>query len=139
MCWCQPNIRRPTCHNCSGSAPGSPPKYQSKGWYGIDLDGTLVVHDDGWIDGIGAPIEPMCDRVRHWLGEGIEVRIMTARVNRRWANWAHHERAIRAFCYEQFGQYLEVTCEKDPDMIELWDDRAVRVVRNTGERCCETS
>lgn len=108
------------------------------GWIGVDLDGTLAEHDDGWIDGIGAPIEPMCDRVRQWLNAGIEVRIMTARVNRRRKNWADQELKIRHFCSWQFGQYLEVTCEKDPDMIELWDDRAVRVVRNTGERCCET-
>lgn len=106
------------------------------GWIGIDLDGTLAVHDDNWDGSIGAPIEPMVARVRGWLAEGIEVRIMTARVNRRLANWADHEFAIRAFCYGLFGQYLEVTCEKDPDMLELWDDRAVRVVRNTGERCC---
>jgi len=41
--------------------------------------------------------------------------------------------AIRQWCMEQFGQELEVTCEKDPDIEEIWDDRAVRVEKNTGE------
>jgi hypothetical protein len=29
-----------------------------------------------------------------------------------------------------------VTCMKDYGMIQLWDDRAVRVVENTGQPCC---
>jgi hypothetical protein len=33
---------------------------------------------------------------------------------------------------EQFGCYLPVTHRKDPDMLELWDDRVVPVRRNTG-------
>jgi hypothetical protein len=38
---------------------------------------------------------------------------------------------------DHIGQALEVTCTKDYGMIELWDDRAVRVIPNTGEPCCK--
>lgn len=31
---------------------------------------------------------------------------------------------------------ISITCEKDYGMIELWDDRAYRIVANTGETCC---
>ncbi|WP_337049253.1 hypothetical protein [Serratia fonticola] len=30
---------------------------------------------------------------------------------------------------------LSVTIVKDVDMLDLWDDRAVRVVKNTGKSC----
>jgi hypothetical protein len=29
---------------------------------------------------------------------------------------------------------IPITCCKDRGMIELWDDRAVQVIENTGER-----
>ena len=32
------------------------------------------------------------------------------------------------------GVTLAVTCVKDYGMVELWDDRAVQVVMNTGRR-----
>lgn len=49
----------------------------NRGWIGVDLDGTLA-HYDKWIgpEHIGEPIAPMVDRVRAWLGQGIEVRIL---------------------------------------------------------------
>jgi hypothetical protein len=39
---------------------------------------------------------------------------------------------IGHWCQKHIGQRLEVTCTKDYGMIELWDDRAVQVVANTG-------
>ena len=109
-----------------------------KGWIGVDLDGTLA-HYDGWVDElhIGAPILPMVERVHAWLNEGREVRIFTARV---WAGGGRDvalvREAIRKWCIEHIGVALHVTCEKDYGMIELWDDRCVRVVINTGKPCC---
>lgn len=52
-----------------------------KGWIGVDLDGTLAVYN-GWVapTHIGEPVVPMLERVKAWLAEGREVRIMTARV-----------------------------------------------------------
>lgn len=44
--------------------------------------------------------------------------------------------AIKAWCVEQFGQELEVTCTKDFRMALLYDDRARHVVFNEGTVCC---
>lgn len=115
-------------------------------WIGVDLDGTLAEHHyDGTLNPnfdplhIGPPIPLMVDRVKQWLAEGIEVRIMTARANpngRMHARHAEVVRGIQAWCKQHVGQELTVTNTKDYDMLELWDDRAVRVIANTGKRCC---
>lgn len=104
-------------------------------WIGVDLDGTLAKYD-GWqgIDNIGEPIKPMIDRVKRWLENGHTVKIMTARVNSN-QDKKKIEQArywIEAWCLNHIGQKLEVTSEKDFEMAELWDDRAVSVVFNTG-------
>ncbi|TDW20420.1 hypothetical protein EV128_12550 [Rhizobium azibense] len=101
----------------------------TRGWIGVDLDGTLA-HYDKWrgIDHIGAPIPMMVARVKVWLDDGIEVRIMTARV----AGGPEAVPPIEAWCEEHIGQRLAVTNVKDFGMVELWDDRAIRVEANTG-------
>lgn len=111
-----------------------------KGWIGVDLDGTLAIYD-GWkgVEHIGAPVLPMVDRVKRWLAAGKVVKIFTARAYcppndpARAEENARGLAAIRAWCLEHIGQELEVTCVKDYGMIELWDDRAVQVVVNTGK------
>ena len=103
------------------------------GWIGVDLDGTLA-HYDHWrgVDTIGTPIAPMVERVRAWRRLGLDVRIFTARV-------CHEEEreavvtAIDAWCLVHLGETLPVTNVKDFGMVELWDDRCVQVVPNTGE------
>lgn len=101
------------------------------GWIGVDLDGTLA-HYEGWkgIEHIGDPIPMMLERVKQWLSEGKDVRIFTARV----ANGDMAVRYIWAWSVVHLGQILPVTNVKDMNMIELWDDRAVQVIPNTGER-----
>jgi len=114
------------------------------GWIGVDLDGTLARYD-GWrgIEHVGEPIKPMCDRVREWLVRGIEVRVFTARVTQpdQALELSGHYRSISdviapidEFCEREFDRKLKVTNVKDFGMVELWDDRAVQVVMNTGER-----
>ena len=106
------------------------------GWNGVDLDGTLALYD-GWVseDHIGEPIPKMLDRVIKWLSEGKEVRIMTARVSPQPGGGESRARlAIQQWCMKHLGQILPVTCAKDYGMIELWDDRAIQVIPNTGER-----
>ena len=101
------------------------------GWIGVDLDGTLAVHEAGDnVDEIGAPIPAMVDRVIEWLKEGKDVRIFTARVSD--DPEGIQEGLISEWCMLQFGEYLPITCVKDRYMIELWDDRARHVERNTG-------
>jgi len=103
-------------------------------WVGVDLDGTLA-HYDHWrgTDHIGAPVPVMLARVKQWLIDGRDVRIFTARVGP--GCDAEVARAvIELWCLEHIGQVLPVTHEKDFGMVELWDDRAVQVIPNTGER-----
>lgn len=108
----------------------------TEGWIGVDLDGTLA-HYEEWVDEthIGEPIPKMLDRVKRWLSEGKTVKIFTARVapfnGDRRPNARTH---IEIWSQKHLGQVLEVTHEKDYQMVELWDDRAVQVIPNTGKR-----
>lgn len=104
------------------------------GWIGVDLDGTLA-HYDGWKGEahIGAPIPLMVERVKQWLAEGKDVRIVTARAWPGQPNLADYLFAVKKWLTEVFGYGLPITHEKDFLMLELWDDRAVQVVPNTGE------
>lgn len=111
---------------------------QVSGWIGVDLDGTLARHFGEGVDMIGDPVPAMVERVRAWLADGVEVRIMTARVSASPPARApfeddHQRQLIGAWCIRQFGRTLRVTCCKDYDMIALYDDRAVAVGMNTGE------
>ena len=111
----------------------------SKGWIGVDLDGTLARYDT-WRGPahIGEPIAPMVERVKRWLQEGRDVRIFTARVthdgtDQREMEAAQAIHAIKLWCHAHLGAEMTVTNVKDYGMIELWDDRAVQVIANTGE------
>lgn len=117
------------------------------GWIGVDFDGTLA-HYSGWNNGeLGEPIKPMQNRVLDWLNSGREVRIMTARVAETGlpnqvgsiddSTFANDQRSkIEAWCEKHLGRKIQVTAQKDFGMVELWDDRCVRVIANTGLRCC---
>lgn len=102
----------------------------NSGWIGVDLDGTLAEYG-GWkgTGSIGRPIPRMLERVRAWLALGRDVRIFTAR-----AGDAECIPVIEAWCVEHLGRALPVTATKDYRLVELWDDRAVQVVPNTGRR-----
>ena len=104
------------------------------GWYAVDLDGTLAEYH-GWKGptDIGAPIPAMVKRVKQWMAEGKEVRIMTARVSPIGGGDIGMARAaIHDWCLEHIGTVLFVTYKKDLHMYELWDDRAIQVRRNEG-------
>lgn len=116
------------------------------GWIGVDLDGTLAEYH-GWNNGlIGKPVPAMVARVTKWLSEGVTVKIMTARVSviggysaesNRSADTQfadEQKRLIQEWCLEHIGMALEVTYCKDFAMIELWDDRAIQIIPNTGKR-----
>lgn len=121
--------------------------FKGTGWVGVDLDGTLAEYN-GWIGPhhIGAPIPRMVGRVLKWVGEGREVRIVTARVSPVKADsqecreviqgWLHKH--VYPKCPVWFREPIQiefvVTHEKDHCMVELWDDRCVQVIPNTGER-----
>jgi hypothetical protein len=108
-------------------------QYHALGWTGVDLDGTLAYYDK-WrgVDHIGAPIPAMVKRVKAWLEAGKYVKIFTARAAAR-DGLEDAMTPIYNWCHEHLGVILEVTNVKDMQMAELWDDRAVQVVPNTGE------
>ena len=100
-----------------------------KQWIGVDLDGTLAMAEP-WqgFEHIGKPVPNMVKRLKVWVGMGYTVKIVTARA-------ADPEVAIppiKAWLKKHDLPDLEVTNAKDMDMIELWDDRAVQVIPNTG-------
>ena len=102
---------------------------------GVDFDGTLATYH-GWLGPtvLGGPIQLMVDRVKKWIENGDETVILTARVYPEDdPNSQLAIEAIKQWCVEVFGQPLEVTCRKDPEMEEIWDDRAVSIRENTGE------
>lgn len=106
-------------------------------WIGVDLDGTLAEYD-GWISAghVGTPVTRMLNRVKQWLADGKEVKILTARVSSVLPDQQVEEarEAIQNFCQVYLGTVLDITAEKDIYCVELWDDRAIQVVKNTGER-----
>ena len=110
------------------------------GWIGVDLDGTLAMYD-GWkgADHIGEPVPAMLERVQRWLAKGERVKIMTARVAK--SDWRpdeaaieHCRQVIQDWTEKHLGVRLPVTNVKDYSMLELWDDRAVQIIPNTGLR-----
>jgi hypothetical protein len=98
-------------------------------WIGVDLDGTLAEYND-WlgIEHIGKAITPMVERVKGWIAEGKKVKIFSARVT----EGQEAIRCIQEWLVAQGLPLLEVTNVKDFDMVELWDDRCVSVIQNTG-------
>jgi hypothetical protein len=101
-------------------------------WIGVDLDGTLA-RSNGKIDApIGAPLQPMLLRVQNWIKTGYEVRIFTAR-----ADSSIERKKIEKWLNDNGIGGLAITNKKDWQMIELWDDRAIRVKHNMGKPCNE--
>lgn len=98
------------------------------GWVGVDFDGTLCAMN-------GTPVPKMVERIKRFLAQGVEVRIVTARVNSRmtFEHQYSHRSYIQIWCDRHLGQVLEVQAEKDYDMIILYDDRAIAVQTDTGE------
>jgi hypothetical protein len=111
------------------------------GWYGVDLDGTLAKYQRGDYDKygpyhIGKPIRKMVDRIIKHLVDGDDVRIFTARVSEGDPNRDLEKvrQTIQEWCHEHLGRVLPITNVKDYHMIAVYDDRAIQIESNTGER-----
>ena len=98
-------------------------------WIGVDLDGTLATHD-GKLGEIGAAIPSMVERVEKWIKDGHEVRIFTAR-----AGSALERIKVKKWLSDHDLPSLAITNKKDWKMLELYDDRAIRVEHNKGTIC----
>lgn len=110
------------------------PAFPRAGWIGVDLDGTLAEYH-GWtaVEDIGAPIPKMVARVKEWREMCIPVKIFTARIDvGSEAELALAMYAIQNWCMKHIGEVLPITDRKDYAMIQLWDDRCVQVIANTG-------
>lgn len=109
-------------------------------WIGVDFDGTLATDRFGRTDPyeLGQPISEMVNRVKGWLASGYAVKLMTARM----CDFSHStlqfrdvelmKSRLQSWCALYIGTVLECTNVKDGLMEVLWDDRAVRVIRDTG-------
>lgn len=112
--------------------PNDPPtKY-------IDLDGTLAYYNT-WKGptNIGKPIKSMVEKVKGWLDNGVKVVIFTTRLNTDGnddpiEDRGEVEKAVKDWCKENLGQELEVT-DKKGFFHQVYDDRAVGIVKNTGK------
>lgn len=126
-------------------------RHLSDGWIGVDLDGTLAEYH-AWDAALkfGKPIPLMVERVKAWLALGLTVKIVTARMplpddydyrpcDVTGDSWSQLEmaEAIANYTEEHVGARLEAVCYKDLYMLELWDDRAVQIVANTGRTLAE--
>jgi hypothetical protein len=98
------------------------------GWIGVDFDGTLA---EG--HAFCPAVPAMVKRVQEWIRVGIEVRIVTARA----ADPSEVAKVRKWLDRNGLPAGLPITDRKDYDMIELWDDRAVRVLRDRGVPCCD--
>lgn len=90
-------------------------------WIGIDLDGTAAKYD-GWkgIEHIGEPVDWVRNFILDLLNRGVEVRIVTARVQEGW----EAVNVVENWTERVYGQRLKVTDQKDMNMFALVDDRA---------------
>ena len=99
----------------------------------VDLDGTLATYTK-FISPthIGEPIPKMVEIVKKHLSEGYTVKIFTARLSVP-SQAVAAKKAIQDWCVEHIGVMLDVTCIKHTNFVKFYDDRAVHVVKNTGE------
>jgi hypothetical protein len=113
--------------------PGAQPVFVAHHhWVGVDLDGTLA-RDDA--EGhflppypLGEPIPEMIEMVKSLLTAGVKVKIFSAR-----AIEPESIPMIQSWAEKQGLGRLEVTNQKDYDLIRYYDDRAIQVVPNQGK------
>jgi DNA-directed RNA polymerase beta' subunit len=96
----------------------------------VDLDGCLAYQDtskpfDPTV--IGKPVPGMLRLVKLWIRRGKDVVIFTARAQDK-KNIPH----VKAWLKENGLEDLEITNKKTPEMEAFYDDKAVRVEKNTG-------
>ncbi len=79
---------------------------------------------------LGDPVPAMVRRVKKWCLDGYDVRVFTVR-----AADASQCALIGAWLKQHDLPALPITNVKAAGLLELWDDRAIRVRRNRGQPC----
>ena len=101
-------------------------------WVGVDLDGTLSRTDNpGHFSPpypLGEPIPEMLLLVKSLLDAGVRVKIFSAR-----ACEPKSIPVVQAWAERHGLGPLEVTNQKDFDLIRFYDDRAIAMVPNAGQ------
>ena len=99
-----------------------------EGWVAMDLDGVLA-HSEGEFDpdSVGEPIPEMVQLAQDLKNSGRTVKILTAR-----AADPKNISVVEDWLAENGLGDTEVTNEKDPGMMVLFDDKAVEVAKNEG-------
>ncbi len=113
--------------------PGAEPVFVAPHhWVGVDFDGTLARDDN---EGhflppypLGDPIPEMIAMVRSLLQAGITVKIFSAR-----ACESESIPIIQEWAERHGLGRLEVTNQKDYNLIRFYDDRAIQIVPNEGK------
>ena len=124
------------CPICMKDYPHSHPYSR---WIGVDFDGTVAYNVKNRTSPyeLGLPIPAMVNRIRDWLYKGYNVKLLTARMNKKSSTGVERDvdkmrKLLEGWCEEHIGVPLECTNAKDGFMEVLWDDRAVSVIPNTG-------
>lgn len=112
----------------------------TKKWIGVDFDNTLATDTTDRTDPyiLGEPIEAMVFRVKDWIAKGYWVKIFTSRMNPysyttgKPRDLEKMEKCIKQWCIKHLGKELECTAMKDGLLEVIWDDRAVRVIKDKG-------
>ncbi|AIK67536.1 hypothetical protein SS1_32 [Cronobacter phage vB_CsaP_Ss1] len=99
----------------------------------VDLDGTLAYYD-GWkgIEHIGSVIPEVANAIERAQKEGADVWIFTARVS----DPSDAEQAgkyVHDWLIKNNIKFEGITAVKHKFFSEFWDDRAIQVIKNTGE------
>jgi hypothetical protein len=108
----------------------------NKTWWGFDVDKTTFVDHGGKGGAIGEPIKGMIRRIKHFLRTGRKVCIVTARVHPSEPDREEQvltvSRALDAVLGPEMASKIDIRCDKDRHMIDLYDDRAKQVIPNKG-------
>ena len=79
-------------------------------------------------------MKTMVSRIQGWLRDGHRVVIFTSRVSKTHlpSRIKQEKETIQIALHDMGLPELAITANKSPHFSEIWDDRAVRVERNTG-------
>jgi hypothetical protein len=113
-------------------ASGSEPVFVAQHhWVGFDLDGTLARTDNlGHFEPpypLGEPVLQMLETVKSLLDAGVTVKIFSAR-----ASEPENIPIVQAWADKHGLGKLDVTNQKDYNLIRFYDDRAIQVIHNLG-------
>lgn len=100
-----------------------------KATVGVDLDGSLAEYSGVWGAPIGKPVLPMLVKIYELRAQGKKVVLFTAR-----AEEPSLIPEIKAWLEPLGLADMEITNKKSLDMVTFYDDRAIQLIPNTGER-----